>query len=309
MKNRFLSLILILCVLASSVLSGCGKGDDSFTMYYIDQSGMSLTSDSITLTGSVDEQVNRVCTTLEKYAKKSNIAYLSYESSYVDGQIAYIYYNQTDKNADEAVMVLYRAALVKTVTQLKEVNYVAMYVNGAPATHQDGTVLGLLNAGDFVDEANDSGVDLQWTDLKLYYANAKGDKLVPVTVSVAYNKNVPMERVVMDQLISGTNLSGCYRTLPANTKVLAISVREGTCYVNFDSTFLNELVNVSAATVIYSVVNSLCELGNIQKVQILVNGDSSKMYRETIPLSTVYTANPEIVQQVSSESSKASSSN
>jgi germination protein M len=114
---------------------------------------------------------------------------------------------------------------------------------------------------------------------------------------VAYGKNVPIERVVVEQLISGAEETGYYRTLPAKLKLLGISVNNGTCYVNLDSTFLSEMVNVSESIPIYSIVNSLCQLESINQVQILVNGDSSKMYRESLPLSETYKFNDDIVQQ------------
>ena len=43
--------------------------------------------------------------------------------------------------------------------------------------------------------------------------------------------------------------------------------------VNLDSNFLTVINNVSTEVAVYSIVNSLVELDNINKVQILVNGE------------------------------------
>ena len=61
-------------------------------------------------------------------------------------------------------------------------------------------------------------------------------------------------------------------------------MNDGVCYVNFDAAFTNEIVNVSDAIPIYSVVNSLCELSYINSVQILINGDSKVKFRDSISL-------------------------
>lgn len=127
----------------------------------------------------------------------------------------------------------------------------------------------------------------------MYFANQKGDKLVKDNVSVAYSRSVSVERVIVEQLINGPDIASCSKTLPSGMKLLSISVTDGTCYVNLDSSFLNEMVNVSDTIPIYSIVNSLCELSEIDNVQILVNGDSKKTFRESISLDSTFEMNTE----------------
>ena len=214
-----------------------------------------------------------------------------------DGQNVYIYYTDTYKSMDNATEMLYRAAVVKTITQLPEVDHVTFYVDGAPATYADGTVIGMMSADDFVEASGSNSADIQSADIKLYFANAKGDKLIPMDMNVTYNKNVPIERVVVEQLINGPGISGYYRTLPANVKLLGISVTDGTCYVNLDSTFIDGMVNAAEMVPVYSIVNSLCDIPQIDRVQILINGESNRMYRESISLETKFTNNEDIVQK------------
>jgi len=57
------------------------------------------------------------------------------------------------------------------------------------------------------------------------------------------------------------------------TKIINILTKDGICYVNLDSSFLTVVNNVSTEVAVYSIVNSLVELDNINKVQILVNGE------------------------------------
>ena len=68
------------------------------------------------------------------------------------------------------------------------------------------------------------------------------------------------------------------------------------CYVNLSSAFINEMVNVSNEIPIYSIVNTLCDQGNIDSVKIMINGDSSKSYREVISLENTFSFNSDIVE-------------
>ena len=85
--------------------------------------------------------------------------------------------------------------------------------------------------------------------------------------------------------------------LDPNIKINTVTVRDGVCYVNLDGTFLSQTTNVSADVVIYSIVNSLVELSDINKVQFSVNGESEVTFKETMPLSEIYGRNLDILEQ------------
>ena len=55
--------------------------------------------------------------------------------------------------------------------------------------------------------------------------------------------------------------------------------------MNFDSVLTDEILPVSPAVTIYSIVNSLCELSNVNKVQISVKSNTNILFRDTIDLS------------------------
>ena len=61
---------------------------------------------------------------------------------------------------------------------------------------------------------------------------------------------------------------------------MSVSVLDGVCFVNLDNGFLTQNFEIAEGVVIYSIVNSLAELPNINKVQLSVNGDTSSVYRE-----------------------------
>ena len=100
----------------------------------------------------------------------------------------------------------------------------------------------------------------------------------------------------MEELIKGPNAEGAYPTINPATKVANVTVKDGVCYVNLDETFLTQVYSVNSEVTIYSIVNSLVELDNVNKVQILVNGESQISYRESMNLNTTFGRNLDLVE-------------
>lgn len=64
-----------------------------------------------------------------------------------------------------------------------------------------------------------------------------------------------------------------------------MTIKDGICYVNFDSTFLTGAYDVLPEVTIYSIVNSLIEGTEAQQVQITINGETDEKYMEAVDLS------------------------
>ena len=62
-------------------------------------------------------------------------------------------------------------------------------------------------------------------------------------------------------------------------------MKEGICYVNFDSAFLSDGYNQKPEIAIYSIVNSIIANGNVTRVQILVEGSGDVVFKGTVDLS------------------------
>ena len=98
--------------------------------------------------------------------------------------------------------------------------------------------------------------------------------------------------------IRDRDISAAQRSLPNGIKLLGISTKEGVCYVNLSETFLDTMTDVSAEATLFSIVNSLCGVDSIKKVQILVNGNKTDNFREKYPLSNLYERNLDLVSAV-----------
>jgi germination protein M len=137
---------------------------------------------------------------------------------------------------------------------------------------------------------------VEWKTVTLYFANKLGTQLVTKNETIAVGKSTSLERILVETLIKGTSDQTMTSTLPSDLKVLSVSVSDGVCYVNLSSVFITEMVNVSSEIPIYSIVNTLCALDNIDSVKIMINGDSTRSYRESISLETTFSFNKELVE-------------
>ena len=77
----------------------------------------------------------------------------------------------------------------------------------------------------------------------------------------------------MDNIVLGPRGTDAFATVNPATIVNSVTTQDGVCYVNLSEDFLNKITNVTDKVMIYSIVNSLTELGNINKVQILIDGE------------------------------------
>lgn len=178
-------------------------------------------------------------------------------------------------NLSPTTEVLVRAAIVRTLTQLKEVSYVGITVEGNQLFDAAGELVGWMNAEQFIANDGNEINTYELAKVKLYFANETGDKLIAAYREKHYSTNISLERFVVEELIAGPSgqIAGLYPSINPQTKVINVMTKDGICYVNLDAGFLTVVDKVSLEISVYSIVNSLVELSNVNKVQILVNGE------------------------------------
>ena len=233
-----------------------------------------------------------------KCALPANVKVLDFDI--IDGQLVLnfdVAYKDMSKNAE----VLCRAALVKTMCQVPGVENVQILIEGEPLTDDAGIAIGHMTEDSFVDNAGDDLASYERADLTLYFANEAGDGLVVRNVECVYNSNICMDRLVVEQIVKGPQAEAesvdCYPTVAADTLINSVTTRDGICYVNLGNGFLAHEYNVTPQVTIYSIVDSLTELADVNKVQISVEGNTEINYMESIPLSQIFERNLEIVEE------------
>lgn len=294
---------------AAFSLPGCGGAqaqghmeEGTVSVYYINKAETKLTPVSRTLESTdQEEQVTEVIEALKENPVELSLrttvnGYEIRTWEVADTQLI-LDVSEEYKRISPTTEVLIRAALVRTLTQIAGIDHVALTVNGEALTDSLGATVGPMTADMFIDNAGNEINAYEKVRLKLYFANETGDRLVESSILCVYNSNISMEKLVVERLVAGPleGNTGAYPVINPATKVQSVTVKDGTCYVNFDDGFMTQMYNVTGDVVIYSIVNSLVELPNVNKVQIAVNGETNFIYRETFDFSTVFDRNLDLV--------------
>lgn len=303
-KMKYFIVCIILCVL---FLSGCGNDEEKTVegtgIYYLNTEGTGLVKKKYSIRGEDSkEKIERLLSELQK--ETDSIEYNSpfpegveIENWEINGTMVDIYFNVNFNKMETSTKVLLRAAIIQTITQIQDVEYVAFYAAGQPITDNKGDEIGYQSEEDFVQNIGSTLHSYQKGELTLYFASEDGQKLVGENVSVRYNSNMSVEKLIVEELIDGPRSLEHQATFSNKTKVLGVSVKDGICYVNFDDKFLVNTVAIDPNITIYSLVNSIIESGTATKVQILVNGETNVKYHETVDLSQPFSRNLEMIEE------------
>lgn len=306
MKNRIIGCLFIMAF-ALLICIGCGKNDDGngveYDIYYLSANEYSIVSNAASFAQTeagelVSAFIEEMKTTsdMSKYhpVLDETVGFSGYSIS--DNQVI-VDFNSNILSIDNTKRILIRAALTRTLTQIKDISVVSCTVEGQPMTDSSGAVVGQMTADMFVDNGGAQINSDEKTKLTLYFASEDGTKLVPVSRNITYSSNIALDKLAIEQLILGPveNEQG-YAVISPNTSIISITSQDGTCYVNLDNAFLLPPGNISNDVAIYSIVDTLIELGNINKVQIMVNGESAITYREKVDLSAPFSRNLDIIE-------------
>ncbi|MDE6712468.1 MAG: GerMN domain-containing protein [Lachnospiraceae bacterium] len=303
-----LSLFVSMCFLSCNVDDPAdGQQDISgnsleVQFYYLNKEENALVSQSYTMeqeeqSGQIQELLAKMQEVPESIDVKAPMRFgfqvLSYQ---LEGTQVVIKVDEAYKQMLPSTEILVRAAIVRTLTQVKGIDGISFLVGEDPLTDHAGKPVGVLTADMFIDNEGSEINAYEQTNIKIYFANETGTALTEVNRLVVYNSNIAIERVIVDQLIAGPSNTESYPTVNPTTKVNSVTITDGICYVNLDSGFLTQPYNVTAEVTIYSIVNSLAELSNVNKVQLMINGETAVQYRDNISFENTFTRNLDLIE-------------
>ncbi len=300
---RKILLSAVILFAAIGCLIGCSgerkpllEGEKAYQVYYVNsastrlvpQEYRSVTTDTDLLIEELMLSLRNVPADLDSQtALTDKVAYQGFKRS---DMVLYLYFDNNYTSMPPYREILCRAALVKTLTQIPGVDYVSIYSGEQPLMGTDGVPVGMMSASDFVDSISDVNA-YESTELTLYFTDIDGEKLFAEKRTVMHNINTSVQKVVVEELISGPEKRNLKPTLDPKVKLLNVAVNENVCYLNFDASFLNSTLEISDYIPIYSIVNSLSEISGVSRVQISVNGSQDVMFRESISLNTTFERN------------------
>lgn len=298
------SVLLAILLLALAMgMTGCKRGEEpladgeeSYQIYYLNP-GMTklvareyrtMTTDAELLIQELMSNLMNVPADLDvQGALSEKVEYQGYRQ---EDMVLYLFFDNNYTSMKSYREILCRAALTKTLTQIAGIDYINIYSGDQPLLDMNGMPVGMLSATDFADSISDVNAYGK-TELTLYFTDEAGELLYPERREVMHNVNTSVERVILEELISGPENTSLRPTLDSGTVMLNVSVNENVCYINFDASFLSNPLEVRDYIPIYSIVNSLSELSSVNRVQITVNGAQDVTFRDNLSLNTLFERN------------------
>lgn len=206
---------------------------------------------------------------------------------YLEQNVVTVNFGAVYYDATTTVRVLRRAAIVRTLCQIDGIEGVSITVDHAAVMDSDGQPIGVMTEESFLENDEAKINAYEKSELHLFFANAEGDLLKEYVESTVHSSNIALERLVVDSIIAGPKEgSQSYPTVNPDCKVLNVTSKDGICYVNLSSDFLTKTTNVRDDVVIYSIVDSLTQLPNINKVQFMVDGETE------VSMGSIYLSSP-----------------
>ncbi|MBR5236128.1 MAG: GerMN domain-containing protein [Clostridia bacterium] len=199
------------------------------------------------------------------------------EGSQVNVDLSKEFYHETS-----IYDVLAQAAIVKSICSVRVYDRVMITIEGKPMETADGTPIGVLKETDVVFDADTLMTDE--TDITLYFSDMNAEYLVREVRRVRVPRGESVEKLVVSELIKGPKNANSGRTMPAETKIRSVETKDKVCFVNLSSEFVskNNVGSSAEQLTIYSIVNSLTELSNVDKVQFLIEGEKKEVYHHMI---------------------------
>ncbi|MCD7842702.1 MAG: GerMN domain-containing protein [Lachnospiraceae bacterium] len=323
-RNRhFFAMPLLLALLAAVLLTGgCGRNDkeqsSSYIIYYKNATGTSLYEVAyIPAAETFDEMVTELMEQLATpptdatyvSALPSDVTYQGYERGIdalrIDFSGEYYDMNNTTE-------VLLRAAVVKTIIQIPGVTKVMITVDSEQLTDANGEAIAAMDAESFID-TKDGGINsYQTASLILYFPNQDGTMLQKEVRSVDYSSNMVLERVIVEQLMAGSEYSDRKTVFSSGTEILDITTKNGICTLNFSSEFNTRPAEnaPSAEAALYAIINSICETADeVNGVKFTVEGSGNVLFWDEIDLNSVFITNQNLIEtealQTETEDSEA----
>ncbi|MDO4522207.1 MAG: GerMN domain-containing protein [Eubacteriales bacterium] len=302
MKRTLLLLCPMILVL---LLAGCGgrlREESGYQVYYTDEGHTGLQTESFScketeirpMLAEIFEHMRTPSQPVEHYSLFPESVEIM-EFALTDGQLT-VTFNEAYSQMDNVTEILLRAGLVGTVTQFGEVRTVVFHIGKDVLRDKAGEPVGAMTRAMFVN--NPVGINsYQYASLTLYFANAAGDRVVKEMRNIHYSSNTALEKIVLEQLQKGPMNQQLRGVLGQDIKVQNITIDGKTCIVNLDQAFLQmNLQGIAPEVTIYAIVNSLCDVLKVERVQFQVDGDSNLTFGESLSLAGPFHRNADIIE-------------
>lgn len=191
--------------------------------------------------------------------------------------------------------VLTRAGIAKTFLQVPDIDKICFTIKGQELTDSRNHKIGDMTKDSFLELSGKDTDSYRYDTFTLYFADKSGKHLVKEQRNIYYRRTLSKESVVLEQLARGPLEEENRATIPEKSVALSAVVADRICYIDMNQIFQEEVSDVEENVQIYSVVNSILDSCEADKVQISIEGSLEGNLRNTMPLYTFYQKNEDLV--------------
>ena len=214
----------------------------------------------------------------------------------IEDNVLVVNFNSKYQEMSGARELMVRAGVVKTFLQVPGITAVRFTVENEDLLDSRGEPVGEMTEDTFAEFSGSEPDAYCSNTFTLYFTDKEGQHLVKEQRTVRYKRSIPKEWIILQQLMKGPLEKGHYPTIPENTEILNVTLADNICYVAFDRVFSSYALDVSENIPIYSVVNSLLDALDADKVQITVGTkDKLDTFGEKMELYCFYEKNDKLV--------------
>ena len=203
----------------------------------------------------------------------------------IRGTTANVDFSREFLNAEGTDELLARFAVVSTLCDIPNIDGVLITVTGEPlVSRATGKEIGRLRKSDIVYDTTDDPQPTGTASVKLYFANSDATALKSESRRIETQNSLSIERTIIAELLKGPDSGDLIAVIPAETKLLNIETNNGVCFVNFSSDFVSKFSGgtTTGMLIVYSIVNSLCTLDDVDSVQILIEGKTGAEFGDFV---------------------------
>ena len=209
--------LLLICLLLLTACSRAGRNnaeaqaETGTFIYYLNNERTTLKTSEYKLPENMEEE-DILDDMLDNLAAPfadgiAPISGFTLQGRSLDKGMLILDFSEEYEQLDALDEILIRGAIVKTVCQLGSVRQVSFTINQESLV-RNGDEVGVMGPDSFAISTSTSMGQYDRIQIYLYLTGQEQDKLKFVTRMAAYNINSPMERVIVEQLITGPKGAG-----------------------------------------------------------------------------------------------------
>ena len=211
--SRIIAYLLILCLLGGlcGSLSGCAaakEDEEAVRVFYLnpEKTGLIPKAQKLhaeSVYGKTEELLDLLASVPDGEMYCAPISGFERKDYLIENDTVLLEFSGEYRSMDTISEKLTRAAIVNTLCELTEIHHVTIRVNGALIVDEHGNKSENMTANQFIYNAGSEMLNFEREEIHLYFASEDGKSLVETYRTVVFNSNIPMERLVAEQIIKG----------------------------------------------------------------------------------------------------------